>query len=169
MLRLVHVRMVTTEQNWQKNRVESGCTIETMIRAPLSKGWLFCHTSKKPKFDHILDEPMLIAILVLHGYGRNNRFTFKRKISWTQQKRLAQCGKLLENAITLKNFPWNQLFSNLFSKNVDLTEKMLIFAQKSWSLFIALLHTHCGVYEIFVPWFLVNKEFYCKSKIDFTK
>ena len=37
--------------------------------------------------------------------------------------RMPQCGKGLYNAITLKNFPWNQLFSNFFSKNVDLTEK----------------------------------------------
>ena len=36
--------------------------------------------------------------------------------------------ELLENAITLNNFPWNQLFSNFFrKKNVDLTEKLLIF------------------------------------------
>ena len=36
---------------------------------------------------------------------------------------------------------WNQLFSNFFSKNVDLTEKMLIFSVKSWSRFITLFHT----------------------------
>ena len=44
---------------------------------------------------------------------------------------LTQCGKVIENAITLKNFPLNQHSSNVFSKSVDLTEKMLIFAQKS--------------------------------------
>ena len=38
-----------------------------------------------------------------------------------------QCGKILENVITLLNFPWIQLFSNFFNKNVDLTEKLLIF------------------------------------------
>ena len=37
-----------------------------------------------------------------------------------------QCGKLLQNAITLKNFREINS-SNLFRKNVDLTEKMLIF------------------------------------------
>ena len=26
-----------------------------------------------------------------------------------------------------QKFPWNQLFSYFFSKNIDLTEKMLIF------------------------------------------
>ena len=29
MLRLVQVRMMTTVQNWQKNRVQNGCTIES--------------------------------------------------------------------------------------------------------------------------------------------
>ena len=38
--------------------------------------------------------------------------------------------KVLENAITLKIFPWNQLFSNFFSKNVDLTKKNVYFSAK---------------------------------------
>ena len=38
----------------------------------------------------------------------------------------SQCGKVLKNDHT-KKFPWNQLFSNFSSKNVELTKKMLIF------------------------------------------
>ena len=41
-------------------------------------------------------------------------------------KKSPQCGKVLVNAITLKNFPWYQLFSYFFSKNVDLTEIIVI-------------------------------------------
>ena len=32
-------------------------------------------------------------------------------------------------SIRLKNFPWNQLSSNFFSKNVDLTENMIFFVE----------------------------------------
>ena len=52
-----------------------------------------------------------------------------------------QWGKVLQNAITQKKISWNQFFSNFFSKNVDFTEKMLIFRWESWSRFTALFLT----------------------------
>ena len=42
-----------------------------------------------------------------------------------------------------KIFPWNQIFRNFFSKNVDLTEKMIVFPQNSWSHFIVLFNAEC--------------------------
>ena len=41
--------------------------------------------------------------------------------------KLPHCGKVLENAIILKHFPWNQLLSNFFSKTLIWRKKMLIF------------------------------------------
>ena len=54
-----------------------------------------------------------------------------------------QCGKVLENAITLKNFPWNQLFSNFFGESVDLTEnaKVLKMVGRKFARFEQIMFT----------------------------
>ena len=49
-----------------------------------------------------------------------------------------------------QKFPWNQLFSNFLSKNVDLTEKMLKFPSK-WSCF----------WRLFTLWNSISKTLLC--------
>ena len=80
----------------------------------------------------------------------------------------AQCGNVPKNAITLKKFPWNQFFSNFFRKTVDLTEKMLIFPQKSWSRFTVLFHTvWCKSYKNLLPkYFWKNFVKWCRRSFS---
>ena len=40
-----------------------------------------------------------------------------------------------------QKFPWNQFFSNFFSKNVDLTEKLLKFFVKTVIVFLTNFYT----------------------------
>ena len=61
---------------------------------------------------------------------------FWQEFSWKQRVSLTQWGKVLYNAITLKNIrEINSLDSNFFSKIIDLIKKMIIFLQKWWSCF----------------------------------
>ena len=54
---------------------------------------------------------------------------------------ITQCGKISKNEITLRNFREINFISKLFSENVYLTEKMLIFLYKSCSRFTVIFHT----------------------------
>ena len=82
-----------------------------------------------------------------------------RESNWVS---VTQCGKvqLNLNAITLKFFTWNYLFSNSFRKIVDLREKVQcrFFHRNSWLRLIVLFHTVLFIVQL--RYFLIFTKYF---------
>ena len=59
-----------------------------------------------------------------------------------------------------QKFPWNQFFSNFFSKNVDLTEKLLKFFVKTVIVFLTNFYTTGALEELISRFFFSVRENY---------
>ena len=106
-------------------------------------------------------------------------WNFCEKIVAVKFRNFHSCAVLIEvlqNAITLKNFPWNQLFRI----NVDLTEKMFILSYKSKSISrFVILFTQCkfnwsnmllvsrNIFCVRVNSLLSNAHCVCYDDLDF--